>query len=157
MRRGDPGREQLQLRAGPRAGPHTIDITAFDIYGTGTATSATSIPGRPQTITTPTPAMMTSLSTIHVTGTAPIGSDLSIRVDGASAACNLIPVTASYDCLTGFLPVGPHAIDVDYTDPWGDSFPTTSRNITIVPTLPAPVVSAPIIGYRARTASSTSP
>lgn len=129
-------------------GPHTLDFTAYDVYGTGTTTTVSNLDswGQP-TIATPALGSQTSASTVHVTGYAPIGSDLQIRLNG-NPICNIVPVTASYDCVTPLLavPFG-HALEVDYTDPWGDPSGTVNGGFTTVPTLPAPVFTAPIPGY----------
>lgn len=131
-------------------GPHTIDILAFDTYGTSTATTVSVVSWAQPTVTYPAPGDQTSASTIDITGTAPIGSDLSIRVDGSSFpnGCNLIPVTTTYSCSTGFLPLGPHTVDVDYTDPWGTASATVNRVVTIVPPLGPPAFTTPVIGYK---------
>ncbi|CAN5509621.1 hypothetical protein BH09ACT4_BH09ACT4_19360 [soil metagenome] len=129
-------------------GPHTLSFDAFDTYGTSTTTTVNVVSWANPTVTSPTPGMLTSKSPIHVTGTAPVGSDLSVRIDGSGfLGCAILPATPTYDCLTGFLGLGAHTVDVDFTDPWGTSSTTVSRAITIVPTLPAPVFTAPSLGY----------
>ncbi len=131
-------------------GPHTLDFTAFDVYGTGSTTSVSVDSWADPTISLPTPAYQTSESTLFVWGDAPIGSDLEVRLDGFPV-CNLVPAgTTEFVCPAGFVAVGPHTIDVDYTDPWGTPSGPASRNITIVPTLPAPVFVEPLIGYASK-------
>ena len=130
-------------------GPHSLDFTAYDVYGTGTTTTVTGLDSwAPPTIVTPALGSNTSASTVHVTGYAPIGSDLQVRLNG-NPICNIIPVTPSYDCVTPLLavPFG-HALEVDYTDPWGDPSGTVNGGFNTVPTLPAPVFTAPNIGYQ---------
>jgi hypothetical protein len=130
-------------------GPHTLSFDAFDMYGTSATTTVDVDSWAQPTITYPGPGAQTSASTIDITGTAPIGADLSVRVDGSTfLGCNLIPAAPTYSCTTGFLPVGPHTVDVDYTDPWGTASATVNRAVTIVPTLPAPTFIAPSPGYQ---------
>jgi hypothetical protein len=132
-------------------GNHTIDILAFDQYGTSTTTSVNVRSWAQPTISYPGVEEETSRSTIHVTGTAEPGSDLSVRVDESTFnGCSILPEGPTYDCQTGFLSVGGHLIEVDFTDPWGTSSETISRFISIVPPLPAPVFTAPSVGYSSK-------
>lgn len=133
-------------------GPHTLDFEAYDAYGTISTTTVTVDSWGPPTIVTPANGSNTSASTVHVTGYAPTGSHLQVRLNGA-AICNVVPVAASYDCVTPLLavPFG-HALEVDYTD---NTMPAqTSATIvsafSTVPTLPAPVFITPTIGYASK-------
>ena len=134
------------------AGTHTLDFVAYDTYGTpSSATTVTNVVSwAPPTIVTPVNGSNTSASTVHITGYAPVGSDLQVRLNG-NPICNIIPVTTSYDCLTPLLtvPFG-QAIEVDYTDPWGTPSGTTVSGFTTVPTLPAPVFVTPTLGYSSK-------
>lgn len=130
-------------------GPQTLDITAFDTYGTGTTTSLTVDSWGPTVVDTPLPGDTTSASTVRISGEAPVGSVLEVVVDVTPlASCNgVVTGIPEYDCMSGFLGVGAHSVHVRYLDGHGDYWPVVSRNVTIVPTLPAPVFTAPSVGY----------
>lgn len=130
-------------------GPHTLSFDAYDTYGTRSTTTVNVDSWAQPTITYPGPGEQTSASTIDITGTAPVDAELSIRVDGSSfLGCDLVASAPTYTCTTGLLLLGPHTVDVDYTDSWGTASDTVSRSITIVPTLPAPVFTSPVVGYQ---------
>lgn len=130
-------------------GTHTFDFIAYDVYGTPsdmTTVANVEAWGQP-TIVTPANGSSTSAATVHVTGYAPTGSDLQVRLN-SNPICNVVPAGDAYDCVTPLLavPFG-HALEVDYTDPWGDPSGTTTSGFTTVPTLPAPVFVTPTLGY----------
>lgn len=133
-------------------GAHTLSFDAYDTYGTFSTTTVNVDSWATQTVTYPLPGAMTSASTIDITGTAPVGADMSVSVDGFTTppGCQFSNPTPTFTCATGFLGVGFHPIQVNYADPQGGSTAPTLTDITIVPTLPAPVFITPTIGYASK-------
>jgi hypothetical protein len=132
-------------------GPHSLEFVAVDIYGTSTSTFRDVYSWPQPTVDTPRDAMTTSAPTITIAGDAPIGADVSVRLDG-SALCSPVPFgTTHFECETGYLSVGWHDVAVDYTDPWGTASETISREFDIVPQAAAPTITLPVIGYKSPT------
>jgi hypothetical protein len=134
-------------------GPHTLSFDAYDTYGTFSTTTLNVDSWAPQTVTYPLPGAMTSASTIDITGTAPVGAEMVVSVDGFSVVppgCRFVTPSPTFICTTGFLGVGFHPIEVNYNDPYGANTAQTFTDITIVPTLPAPVFITPAPGYSSK-------
>jgi hypothetical protein len=130
-------------------GAHTLDVTAYDVYGTGTTTSVGVVTWPNPVIDTPLALSQTSQSTVHITGDSPIGSILQVRVDGViqPGCTGLVAGIPEFDCMSGLVGVGPHNVTAQFTDPNTDPSALVNQPFTIVLGPVPVVVSAPTIGY----------
>lgn len=135
-------------------GAHTLDVTAYDIYGTGTTTSVPVLIWGIPVFDTPLAGSSTSASTVPVTGDSPVGSPLIVDISGTGqpGCTGVVAGIPEFSCTSTFLAPGNYTAHAQYTDPNGDPSGVVNRNFTIVAPLNAPAVNQPIIGY-----SSTDP
>ena len=135
-------------------GAHTLDVTAYDIYGTGTTTSVPVLIWGIPVFDTPLAGSSTSASTVQVTGDSPVGSPLIVDISGTGqpGCSGVVAGIPEFSCTSTFLAPGNYTAHAQYNDPNGDPSGVVNQNFTIVAPLNAPVVNQPTIGY-----SSTNP
>jgi outer membrane protein OmpA-like peptidoglycan-associated protein len=133
-------------------GPHAIIATATDPQGnTGPATPVrnftvdTTPPGAP-VITSPTEGSTTGDTTPTITGTAEVGSTVTVTENGVTLCAAVTDASGNWSCTpTTPLANGPHAIIATATDPAGNTGPASPvRNFTVDTTVPAaPSITSP--------------
>jgi MYXO-CTERM domain-containing protein len=144
-----------QPEPGLADGPHTIQVSAVDVFGNPPATSNTNtfrvdtVIATP-TVTTPANGSRTNDTTPTYTGTAEPGSTVTVIVDGTP-----LPTTTTADTNGNWtltptvpLPEGPHTVRATARDAAGNTSGSSNTNtFTVDITAPAaPVVDTPANG-----------
>ncbi|MHB8876819.1 MAG: Ig-like domain-containing protein [Myxococcaceae bacterium] len=135
------------------AGAHTAAATAVDAAGNTSLPSNTNTftvdtgPGAP-VVTGPADNSFISTASPALSGTAPAGSEVTVRVDGIVACLATADSAGAFSCSPAApLADGPHTVDATVPDGAGGTLPSNTNTFTVDTALPAaPVVLIPVNG-----------